>query len=85
PEAVAMLDDDADLLRRDPKVLTAEAEAAQRRYDTAEESVAAVRALRRRELLRTAAADLLEVSSTQEVGSALTDIAAVTIESALRL
>ncbi|MEE2040346.1 bifunctional [glutamine synthetase] adenylyltransferase/[glutamine synthetase]-adenylyl-L-tyrosine phosphorylase [Nocardiopsis sp. CT-R113] len=85
PDAVAMLADDADLVRRGPKVLDAEAEAAQRRYDTAEESVAAVRALRRRELLRTAAADLLEVSSVQEVGSALTDIAAVTIEAALRL
>jgi glutamate-ammonia-ligase adenylyltransferase len=85
PDAVAMLADDQDLARRGPKVLEAEAEAAQRRYDTAEESVAAVRALRRRELLRTAAADLLEVSSVREVGSALTDIAAVTIEAALRL
>ncbi|MES0834207.1 MULTISPECIES: bifunctional [glutamine synthetase] adenylyltransferase/[glutamine synthetase]-adenylyl-L-tyrosine phosphorylase [Nocardiopsidaceae] len=85
PDAVAMLADDQDLVRRGPKVLEAEAEAAQRRYDTAEESVAAVRALRRRELLRTAAADLLEVSSVREVGSALTDIAAVTIEAALRL
>jgi glutamate-ammonia-ligase adenylyltransferase len=85
PEAVAMLADDADLGRRRPEVLAAEAEAALRRYDTAEESVAALRALRRRELLRTAIADLLEVSSVQEVGSALTDIAAVTIEAALRL
>ncbi|WP_150242570.1 bifunctional [glutamine synthetase] adenylyltransferase/[glutamine synthetase]-adenylyl-L-tyrosine phosphorylase [Nocardiopsis quinghaiensis] len=85
PEAVAMLADDANLARRSPRVLSAEAEAAQRRYDTAEESVAAVRALRRRELLRTAAADLLEVSSIQEVGSALTDISAVTVEAALRL
>ncbi|KOX23621.1 bifunctional [glutamine synthetase] adenylyltransferase/[glutamine synthetase]-adenylyl-L-tyrosine phosphorylase [Nocardiopsis sp. NRRL B-16309] len=85
PEAVAMLADDSHLVRRSPKVLAAEAEAALRRYDSAEESVAAVRALRRRELLRTAVADLLEVSTVQEVGSALTDIAAVTIEAALRL
>ncbi|MCP3016810.1 bifunctional [glutamine synthetase] adenylyltransferase/[glutamine synthetase]-adenylyl-L-tyrosine phosphorylase [Nocardiopsis dassonvillei] len=85
PEAVAMFDDDGDLVRRDPKVLAGEAEAARRRYDTAEESVSAVRALRRRELLRTAAADLLEVASVQDVGTALTDIAAVTIEAALRL
>ncbi|APC34693.1 bifunctional glutamine-synthetase adenylyltransferase/deadenyltransferase [Nocardiopsis dassonvillei] len=85
PEAVAMFDDDGDLVRRDPKVLAGEAEAARRRYDTAEESVSAVRALRRRELLRTAAADLLEVASVQDVGAALTDIAAVTIEAALRL
>ena len=85
PGFVATLADDTDLVRRDPKVLAAEALAAQRRYDTAEESVAAVRALRRRELLRTAVADLLEVSSVREVGSALTDIAAVTMEAALRL
>ncbi|MFD6099762.1 bifunctional [glutamine synthetase] adenylyltransferase/[glutamine synthetase]-adenylyl-L-tyrosine phosphorylase [Nocardiopsis flavescens] len=85
PEAVGMLADDADLVRRDPKVMAAEADAALRRYDTAEESVSAVRALRRRELLRTAAADLLEVSDVRDVGSALTDIAAVTIDAALRV
>ncbi|WP_017614305.1 bifunctional [glutamine synthetase] adenylyltransferase/[glutamine synthetase]-adenylyl-L-tyrosine phosphorylase [Nocardiopsis salina] len=85
PDAVALLDDDEDLLRRRPEVLTAEADAALRRYDTDEESVSAVRALRRRELLRTAAADLLGVSSVTEVGEALTDIAEVTIDAALRV
>ncbi|MFV2196119.1 bifunctional [glutamine synthetase] adenylyltransferase/[glutamine synthetase]-adenylyl-L-tyrosine phosphorylase [Nocardiopsis sp. LOL_012] len=84
PDSVATLADDADLVRRRPEVLAAEADAALRRYERAEESVAALRALRRRELLRTAAADLLEVSSVQDVGTALTDIAAVTIDAALK-
>ncbi|GAA1465781.1 bifunctional [glutamine synthetase] adenylyltransferase/[glutamine synthetase]-adenylyl-L-tyrosine phosphorylase [Nocardiopsis exhalans] len=84
PEAVAMLADDADLKRRETTSLMAEADAALRRYDTPEEAVSAVRALRRRELLRTAAADLLGVSSVEEVGRALTGIAAVTIDAALR-
>lgn len=85
PDAVALLDDDGDLVRRTPEVLTAEADAALRRYHTDEESVSAVRALRRRELLRTASADLLGMSSVTEVGSALTDIAQVTVDAALRV
>lgn len=84
PESVATLADDAHLRRRRIETLVAEAEAALRRYDTPEKAVSAVRALRRRELLRTASADLLEVASVEEVGGALTDIAAVTIDAALR-
>ncbi|CAM4195196.1 bifunctional [glutamine synthetase] adenylyltransferase/[glutamine synthetase]-adenylyl-L-tyrosine phosphorylase [Nocardiopsis rhodophaea] len=84
PEAVAILANDADLVRRPTEALTAEAYAALRRHDTAEKAVAAVRALRRRELFRTAAADLLEVSGIDAVGEALTAIATVTIDAALR-
>lgn len=84
PESVATLADDSHLRRRRAETLMAEADAALRRYDTPEDAVSAVRALRRRELLRTASADLLEVSSVEEVGGALTDIAAVTIDAALR-
>ncbi|MFC4561579.1 bifunctional [glutamine synthetase] adenylyltransferase/[glutamine synthetase]-adenylyl-L-tyrosine phosphorylase [Nocardiopsis mangrovi] len=84
PEAVAILADDADLARRPAPTLTAEAASALRRHDTAENGVAAVRALRRRELLRTAAADLLEVAGIDEVGGALTTVSAVTIEAALQ-
>ncbi|QBI53753.1 bifunctional [glutamine synthetase] adenylyltransferase/[glutamine synthetase]-adenylyl-L-tyrosine phosphorylase [Streptomonospora litoralis] len=84
PEAVGVLSDDADLAPRSPRALTAEADSALRRHDSAENAVAAVRALRRRELLRTALADLLEVSPVDEVGDALTTISAVTIEAALR-
>ena len=85
PEAVALLDDDADLVRRGFETLAVEADAALRRYDSGEEAVRAVRALRRRELLRTSVADLLGVSSVDEVGSALTDIAEITVDAALRV
>ncbi len=84
PEAVATLANDDDLARRPTPVLTAEVDAALRRHGSAENAVAAVRALRRRELLRTGAADLLGVADIDEVGTALTTVAAVTIDAALR-
>jgi glutamate-ammonia-ligase adenylyltransferase len=54
-----------------------------RRHGTAAEAVAAALALRRRELLRTAAADLLGLSDIEQTGEALTTVAAVTIAAAL--
>ncbi|WP_106585868.1 bifunctional [glutamine synthetase] adenylyltransferase/[glutamine synthetase]-adenylyl-L-tyrosine phosphorylase [Murinocardiopsis flavida] len=84
PEAVAILDDDADLVQRRNAELAAEADAALRRHGDSETAVTAVRALRRRELLRTAAADLLEVTGIEGVGDALTAVTAITIDAALR-
>jgi [glutamine synthetase] adenylyltransferase / [glutamine synthetase]-adenylyl-L-tyrosine phosphorylase len=86
PEAVAMLGDDAQLVPRPAAALHAEATATVRRHAGAAgaaDMVAAVRALRRRELLRTAAADLLGVTGIRERGEALTTVAAVTIAAAL--
>ncbi|MBO2446233.1 bifunctional [glutamine synthetase] adenylyltransferase/[glutamine synthetase]-adenylyl-L-tyrosine phosphorylase [Actinomadura barringtoniae] len=51
----------------------------------AEDAVAAVRGLRRRELFRVAVADLLGLVDVRAVGEALTDITTVTIEAALRV
>jgi glutamate-ammonia-ligase adenylyltransferase len=65
--------------------LQAEATALAGRHTQAEDAVAAVRALRRRELLRTAMADLLIRPGPEQTGEALTTIAAVTIESALQV
>ncbi len=59
PETVAILGDDAQLVPRDRAALQAEAAALVGRHAQAEDAVAAVRGLRRRELLRTAMADLL--------------------------
>ncbi|WP_026405679.1 bifunctional [glutamine synthetase] adenylyltransferase/[glutamine synthetase]-adenylyl-L-tyrosine phosphorylase [Actinomadura rifamycini] len=94
PEAVAMLAGDAELAPRPHDALRAEALAAVRRHapstaaDTAtaaaEDAVTVVRALRRRELFRVAVADLLGLADVTAVGEALTDIAAVTVEAALR-
>ena len=57
PAAVAMLGDDAELTARSRPVLQVEATAVVQRHQAAEDAVAAVRAIRRRELLRIAAAD----------------------------
>ncbi|MEU8796724.1 bifunctional [glutamine synthetase] adenylyltransferase/[glutamine synthetase]-adenylyl-L-tyrosine phosphorylase [Spirillospora sp. NPDC048819] len=88
PEAVAILGSDADLAPRPFEALRSEALAAVRRYteDTAsaEEAVGVVRGLRRRELFRVAVADLLGMADVRTVGEALTGIATVTVEAALR-
>jgi [glutamine synthetase] adenylyltransferase / [glutamine synthetase]-adenylyl-L-tyrosine phosphorylase len=83
PEAVAMLGEDHELMPRSLEALRAEADAAVRRHDDAEGTVAAVRSLRRRELLRIAAADLLGLIPPPEVADALTAVAAATIGAAL--
>ncbi|MFA1539114.1 bifunctional [glutamine synthetase] adenylyltransferase/[glutamine synthetase]-adenylyl-L-tyrosine phosphorylase [Actinomadura monticuli] len=88
PEAVALLGGEGDLAPRPDEALRAEALAAVRRHAEggrpAEEAVAVVRGLRRRELFRVAVADLLGRADVRTVGDALTGIAAVTIEAALQ-
>jgi [glutamine synthetase] adenylyltransferase / [glutamine synthetase]-adenylyl-L-tyrosine phosphorylase len=83
PDAVAMLADDAQLAPRSAADLHPDAAAAVRRHRAAPAAVAAVLALRRRELLRTAAADLLGMSDIEQTGEALTSVAAVTLAAAL--
>jgi len=83
PEAVALLASDAELAPRDPAALTAEALTAARRHDDPATSVATVRSLRRRELFRTAVADLLGRLDADAVGDALTAVSAATITAAL--
>jgi [glutamine synthetase] adenylyltransferase / [glutamine synthetase]-adenylyl-L-tyrosine phosphorylase len=85
PETVAWLGNDAQLAPRDRAALHAEAAALVGRHDEAAAAVAAVRALRCRELLRTAMADLLGRSGPEQTGEALTAVAAVTIEAALQV
>jgi len=83
PETVKLLADDAELMPRPRDALAAEALAAVARHDSAEDAVAAVRALRTRELLRTAVASLLGRIRVEESGEALTTITAVTVTGAL--
>jgi len=62
PDAVAMFADDAELAPRSLTALRTEMMAAAQRYeDDAEAAVSAIRSVRRRELLRIAAADVLGV------------------------
>ena len=83
PETVALLGSDDQLVPRPAAALHAEATAVVHRHATADRAVQAVRALRRRELLRTAAADLLGQTTIEETSEALTVITAVTIGAAL--
>ncbi len=83
PEAVAMLGDDAQLAPRPAADLLAEARAAAGRHADAAGATVAVLAIRRRELLRTAAADLLGLAGVEEAGGALTTVTTVTIAATL--
>lgn len=96
PEAVALLGDEGGLGPRSRRALTQEVLAAVNRADDAEQGVAVARGVRRREMFRTAAADLIGAYGTEEmpaeepgavvgrVGTALTDINAATLAGALR-
>jgi [glutamine synthetase] adenylyltransferase / [glutamine synthetase]-adenylyl-L-tyrosine phosphorylase len=79
PEAVAMLGSNEPLTPRDAVALEQEVLAAVGRADDAEQAVAAVRGVRRRELFRTAAADLIDTygDDTQEHQEAVDDAAVV--------
>ncbi len=89
PEAVAIFGNDAELKARSPTGLRAEMMAATQRYeDDAEAAVTAVRSVRRRELLRTAAADVLGFSGPSgagltATGEALTSISRASLAAAL--
>ncbi|WP_330238531.1 bifunctional [glutamine synthetase] adenylyltransferase/[glutamine synthetase]-adenylyl-L-tyrosine phosphorylase [Streptomyces sp. NBC_00525] len=97
PEAVSILGDPHGLAPRSREHLEQEVLAAVGRADDAETAVAVVRGVRRRELFRTTAADLIGSYGTEDspaesdpgalvdrVGGAVTDINAVTIAGALR-
>jgi glutamate-ammonia-ligase adenylyltransferase len=85
PEAVAMFGDDDELEARGRDALVAEMSAATHRYfDDPEGAVAAVRSVRRRELLRISAADILEVQAgLAGTGEALTAVTGAALRAAL--
>ena len=83
PESVAMLADDSELTPRSLAMLLVEANAALARHDDPEAAVAAVRSLRRRELFRTAVAELVHVSGADQAGVSLSDVASATMAAAL--
>ncbi len=83
PEATVMLGDSTELAPRDAGALVAEARAAALRQDDPEAAAHAVRAVRRRELFRVAAADIFGMLEVEEVGQALTAVARATLEGGL--
>ena len=85
PDAVAMFGDDAELAPRSLASLRSEMMAAAQRYeDDAEAAVSAIRSVRRRELLRIAAADVLGAAhGLDATGEALTSVTRATVQAAL--
>ncbi|HEY8455315.1 MAG TPA: bifunctional [glutamine synthetase] adenylyltransferase/[glutamine synthetase]-adenylyl-L-tyrosine phosphorylase [Actinopolymorphaceae bacterium] len=83
PEAVAMLGDDEGLRPRTREQLENEMSAAAGRHDDPVAGISTVRGIRRRELFRVAAADVLGLVDVDTVCEALTDIAAATLSSGL--
>ena len=78
-----MLGDDAELAPRQSATLAAEMLAAVRRHDDPASAIGAARAVRRRELLRTAVADVLGLVDVEAVGSALTGVTTATVAAGL--
>ncbi|MFM9135674.1 MAG: bifunctional [glutamine synthetase] adenylyltransferase/[glutamine synthetase]-adenylyl-L-tyrosine phosphorylase [bacterium] len=85
PEAVAMLADDGELAPRSRASLEAEVEAAVLRHDEAASAIAAVRGLRRRELFRISAADVLGLLREDAVMAALSDVAEASVSGGLQV
>ena len=85
PDAVAIFGDDAELAPRGLAALGSEMMAAAQRYDDdAEAAVSAIRSVRRRELLRISAADLLGVTAGLDAtGEALTSVTRAAVHTAL--
>ncbi|PKQ26519.1 MAG: bifunctional glutamine-synthetase adenylyltransferase/deadenyltransferase [Actinobacteria bacterium HGW-Actinobacteria-4] len=84
-EDVTWLDKDEDLLPRDPERLFTEADAILRRSDDAEQCITALRGLRRREVARAAAADVLGLIDSVTAAETVTSAADVLIDGALRI
>ncbi|MGV9193093.1 bifunctional [glutamine synthetase] adenylyltransferase/[glutamine synthetase]-adenylyl-L-tyrosine phosphorylase [Microbacterium sp. MC2] len=84
PESVAWLDSPDALRPRSAAALDEEARAIQTRHSSVESAMRAVRALRRRELLRLALGCVSGPVTIDELGPSLTDISQVTIQATLR-
>ncbi len=85
PQTVQMLADDNELEPRSLADLEVEMHAAAGRQSTPIAAVEAIRAIRRRELFRVAAGDLLGLNDVLQVGDALSNLASATIDAALQV
>jgi glutamate-ammonia-ligase adenylyltransferase len=83
PEGVAILGADERLEPLSREVVHAEMTSSAERRDDAKEAVLAIRAVRRRELLRISVADLCVPFGVAEVGYALTDVTSATLDASL--
>lgn len=82
---ITWLDKDEDLLPRDTERLRREADAVLKRSKDADQCITALRGMRRRELARAAAADVLGLIDSVEAAATVTGAADVVLEGALRI
>lgn len=85
PEAAAWLENEDELRPRSLPLLLEESGAIIARHDGDEAAAHALRAVRRREVLRTALGAILGVTTIEEIGFALTDITTAVLSGALSL
>ena len=85
PQSLRYLSDNADLTPRPRAELAMGMGQAASRHGEATAAIGAVRAIRRRELIRIAAADLLGLLDDQGVGLALSDLTDSVLEAALQI
>lgn len=83
PEAVNLLASEESLKPRSRDELITEINAIASRYEQTAEAVAAIRAVRRRELFRVSCADILGYLDVEQVGQVLTDITDATLAGTL--
>jgi glutamate-ammonia-ligase adenylyltransferase len=83
PEAARWLGDDAALRARTAEQLAAEVASGLQRHAAADEAAGAVRAVRTREVLRCAVADLSGVATLEDVGHRLSDATVAALEGGL--
>lgn len=83
PDAVNILATEDSLLPKPEAALLEEAMATAERYDNASDAVLALRAMRRRELFKISASDILGLSNIETVGNQLAAVATATISGTL--
>ena len=83
PDAVSFLATEDSLLPKSETDLLDEAKATVERYDNAAEAVMALRAMRRRELFKISASDVLGLTDVETVGNQLSAVATATISGTL--
>jgi [glutamine synthetase] adenylyltransferase / [glutamine synthetase]-adenylyl-L-tyrosine phosphorylase len=83
PEAVAMLGDEAELAPRSPSALLESARRSAGRHDDPAAAAMAARSVRRREIVRTAIADLVGLADLDAVGAGLSAAAVAALDGAL--
>lgn len=85
PESVSLLADESNLRPRDITSLIKEMESVGNRHDNLTNAIAAIRAIRQRELIRISAADLLKTINLQEVLVGISELTEATLRVSLEV